>query len=85
MSAARQLLTAPQVAARLARSHAWFLRRRGALEETGFPRPVDGCGMRWDPAAIDDWLDAQRPRRAGPEETAEAELIRRAREMGAAA
>jgi len=79
----REILTGPQVAARLKRSLGWFHRNRPTLEAKGFPRPVDGLGMRWDSAAIDDWLDGQRPRAAA--EDAEAELIRRAHRMADAA
>lgn len=82
----RALLTAPQVAAALGYRHAWFLRNRARLEaEHGFPRPVDGCGMRWDPAAIEDWLDARRrTTRAAAAEIAEDILITRARRMAEA-
>ncbi len=73
----REILTAPQVAALLKRSLGWFQRNRASLEERGFPRPIDGLGMRWDSAAIEDWLDRQRPARPAADE-AEAELIRRA-------
>jgi hypothetical protein len=77
----RDLLTAPQVARRFSRSLGWFRRMRPSLEARGFPLPVDGCGLRWDPAAIDDWLDAQRRpavREFGAVMDGEAELIRRA-------
>ena len=78
----RQLLTAPMVARGLSRSVGWFLRNRADLEsDHGFPAPVDGCGMRWDPAAIEDWLDARRKRAVPPELAAEATLIQRARAM----
>lgn len=80
----RDLLTSAQVARRFARSLAWFRRARPQLEAKGFPLPVDGCGLRWDPVAIDDWLDAQRPRRPASED-GEAELIRRAQAMAPAA
>lgn len=38
-----------------------FLRLRGRLEaEQGFPPPVPGLALRWDPRAIEDWLAARR-------------------------
>ena len=82
----RILLTSAQVAARLGHKASWFLRRRPSLEaDHGFPRPVDGCGMRWDPAAIERWLDARLPAGAADDlALAEAELIRRAQGAQAA-
>lgn len=82
----RQLLTAPRVAAALGYRHGWFVRHRARLEaEHGFPAPIDGCGRRWDPAAIEDWLDAQRRKAApAPEAAAETLLIQRARAMAEA-
>ena len=78
----RTLLTAAQVALRLGRTHRWFTRNRAALEARGFPGPVDGCGMRWDPVAIDGWLDGQLD--CPPpvsDEAMEAQLLRRAAAM----
>lgn len=71
----RTLLTTAQVAARLghpgAAGVAWFYRHRRALRADRFPEPVTGCGYRWDPAAIDAWLDGDQPHSAaqigGPE------------------
>lgn len=79
----RQLLTAPQVAAQLGYKLGWFQRNRPRLEaEHGFPRPVDGCGLRWDPAAIGDWLDARRTAtREACQAVGEAVLLQRARSM----
>lgn len=62
----RRLLTTTEVAARLAPGCkdplAWFYRhRRDLVERHGFPPPVPGCGRRWDPAALDAWLDARLP------------------------
>jgi predicted DNA-binding transcriptional regulator AlpA len=71
----REILTAPQVARLLARSVTWFYRNRATLEGKGFPRPVDGLGMRWDSVAIHRWLDAQAP---AAEASAEDVLIARA-------
>lgn len=80
----REILTAPQVAALLKRSLAWFQRNRASLEAKGFPGPIDGLGMRWDSAAIGRWLDAQLPAQpADPAADAEAELIRRAQALAA--
>lgn len=79
----RRLLTAAEVAIRLGRTVGWFRRNRPELEERhGFPRPVDGCGMRWDPLALDRWLDARLPGAAAAPATtlqaAEARLLARA-------
>lgn len=40
-----------------------FYRARAELRARKFPEPVIGRkkGQRWDPAAVEDWLDAQRP------------------------
>lgn len=86
----RTLLTGPEVALRLRRSTTWFYRNRARLEaEHGFPRPVDGCGMRWDPEALMRWLDARLPNHEqdnDPASLAERRLIERARaSRGAAA
>jgi predicted DNA-binding transcriptional regulator AlpA len=79
----RQLLTAPQVATALGYKHKWFARNRKRLEaDHGFPAAVDGCGLRWDPAAIEDWLDARRKQtKVAAEAAAEDILIARARAM----
>lgn len=83
----RQLLTSAQVALVLGRSLPWWHRNRADLEaKHGFPGPVDGCGMRWDPRAIEAWLDARLPAPpAAPEVAAEAEMIRRAKAMAGGA
>jgi predicted DNA-binding transcriptional regulator AlpA len=82
----RDLLTAPQVAAKLGYRYGWFNKHRARLEaEHGFPGPVDGLGMRWDPAAIGDWLDARRTlTRTAAAAAAEDILIGRARAMAGA-
>jgi predicted DNA-binding transcriptional regulator AlpA len=82
----RQLLTAPEVAAALGYRYGWFMKHRARLEgEHAFPPPVDGLGLRWDPAAIGDWLDARRAAsRAAAGAAAEDILIARARAMAAA-
>ena len=51
----RKLLTTAEVAAKLGRPVEWLYKNRNKL--VGFPPPVQGCGYRWDPAAIDAWLD----------------------------
>lgn len=60
----RELLTRDQVARKLGHTGCWFNRNRKSLErEDGFPPAVlgRGRGARWDPAAIDAWLDRQMP------------------------
>lgn len=56
----RPLLTAREVAQLLGMTRAAWYRRRPALEAAGFPPPVPALGNRWDPAAIERWLAAQR-------------------------
>lgn len=61
----RDLLTRDQVARKLAKTGCWFQRHRKALEAgDGFPPAVlgRGRGARWDPAAIDAWLDQRMPK-----------------------
>jgi predicted DNA-binding transcriptional regulator AlpA len=58
----RLLLRTPEVAALLAMSVESFYRRRAALDAAGFPKPVPGMGVRYDPLAIQEWLAAQRTR-----------------------
>jgi predicted DNA-binding transcriptional regulator AlpA len=76
----RTLVTAAQVAKALGYTYGWFASHRARLEaEHNFPRPVDGCGLRWDPRAIEAWQDARLPAPIrSAEAAAEAELIRRA-------
>lgn len=60
--AERDLISAAEVAAKLGHAIDWFYRRRDRLErDLDFPPCVAGCGKRWDPEAIDRWLDAQMP------------------------
>lgn len=74
----RGLLTAPMVAKALGRSLSWFAKRRIELEtEHGFPPPVRGCGTRWDPRALDAWLDQQLQAPPSPEAEAERRMLRR--------
>lgn len=72
-----RLLRARDVAALLGWSVNYWYRRRSALEAAGFPRPlrVGKLGTRWDPAAIEAWLAAQRGDPAGWE----ARLVTRGR------
>jgi hypothetical protein len=75
----RRLWHAHQVAEALGLTPGAFSARRRRLEEEhGFPPPVAGVGRRWDPAAIEAWLDAQRPRKLAGGEDLAAELVRRA-------
>ena len=80
----RSLLNHPQVAKRLGHSSDWFYRHRDRLiRDHGFPSSVDGCFRRWDPAAIDAWLDAQLPaaaRSAKADDAAELARIEARRE-----
>lgn len=62
----RTLLTYDDLARRLAAlnpdgsvNRSWMHENLPALYRRGFPRPV--VPRRWDPAAIDAWLDAQLP------------------------
>ena len=55
----RTLWQAAQVAQRLGISPAAFAQRRRRLEDAGFPPPVPGLCRRWNPAAIEAWLDQQ--------------------------
>lgn len=42
----------------LGRTPAWFRRHRAELErQHGFPKPLPGLGLRWDPKAIELWKD----------------------------
>ena len=61
MTRDRTLLTSDEVAARLKYTLAWFYRHQASLRRDGFPAPVFGEGRhgRWDPVAIDRWLDAK--------------------------
>lgn len=56
----KPLLTIRQVGVLLSHSQQWFNHHRARLEGEGFPKPVAGLGMRWDPVAIDGWLARQR-------------------------
>ena len=58
----RDLLKTAEVADRLGHHVEWFYKNRRRLEQDyGFPPPVRGMRHRWDPAAIDAWLDRQFP------------------------
>jgi hypothetical protein len=78
------LLTATQVAEILAITRRAFLARRRGLEQRhNFPAAVAGLPDRWDPAAIDAWLAAQRQATMPDQPSAEATLIARARTIAA--
>lgn len=63
----RALLRTADVARRLGKSVAWFRRQREHLKAAhGFPAPIAGLGLVWDPRAIDAWLDLQLPRPSAP-------------------
>lgn len=67
----RDLLDAAGVAQKLRHSRDWFYRQYPGLLQRGFPEPVPGMGRRWDPAAINAWLDQQAnpgPPRKAPDE-----------------
>ncbi len=58
----RALLDTVGLARRLGRTPEWFYRHKDELMDVhGFPPPVTGLGNRWDPVAIDRWLDRQLP------------------------
>lgn len=61
MTTGRTLLTTAQAAAKLGHTVEWLYRHRKALEAKGFPPPIDALGHRYDPVAIDLWLDRQLP------------------------
>jgi predicted DNA-binding transcriptional regulator AlpA len=73
----RTLLDRAQVAKRLGLTVETFYRNSATLRADGFPEPTLGrlSGARWDPAAIDAWLDhkIQTVVRTDPADTAEAE------------
>ncbi|WP_022729748.1 helix-turn-helix transcriptional regulator [Fodinicurvata sediminis] len=65
----RRLLTTPEVCRLLNVTPDWFYRNRLRLQrEQGFPTPLPGLGrdMRWDPRALEDWLDRVSGRTQGP-------------------
>ena len=80
-----RLLTAHQVADLFGLKRRQFMARRRRMEaQHGFPPPVAGLPDRWDPAAIEAWLRAQRPpEAAATTDAAEQLLLDRARAMQA--
>lgn len=55
----RELLTMEAVALKLGRGREWFWKHwRTLISRHRFPKPVPGLGKRWDPMAIDCWLDS---------------------------
>jgi predicted DNA-binding transcriptional regulator AlpA len=62
MNTERKLLTVRELADRIDRTAGYIYRNwRRLVAEEGFPPPVRGLGNRWDPVAVDAWLDAQIP------------------------
>lgn len=62
MNSDRTLLTRAEVAARLGHSLVWFYRNEKRIQkQERFPAPALGtlAAARWDPAAIDYWLDCK--------------------------
>jgi hypothetical protein len=56
----RTLLDNEQVADRLHVTYDWWMRnKRRLIDKEGFPGEVRGIPQRWDPAAVNRWLDAQ--------------------------
>ena len=50
-----------ELAERMGRSVGWMRQNMTRLrQDNAFPGPIPGFGNRWDPAAIDAWLSAQR-------------------------
>jgi predicted DNA-binding transcriptional regulator AlpA len=77
------LWQAAQVAERLAMTPAAFRQRRRRLEtDHGFPSPVPGLGLRWNPVSIEAWLARETGQQQ--EEARDDVLIARARAMMAA-
>lgn len=82
----RRLLTRDQVAERLQLDLRALYRKMPELRALGFPAPAFGNmrGARWDPAAIDRWLDARGTAAAPAANLAEQdELDRRAHLLAA--
>lgn len=60
----RRVLTQAQVAAGLGVTEDWFYRNRARLmREEGFPPPLPLgiAGMKWDPLAIELWMNSKLP------------------------
>lgn len=56
------------VARELGHTPLWFRRHRAELEaKHGFPKPLPGLGLRWDPLAIKLWKDIHIPAALRPE------------------
>lgn len=63
----RTLLNRAQVARRLGITVERFYHKTAELAADGFPAPAHGRGVgaRWDPVAIDRWLDRKIPKDRG--------------------
>lgn len=55
----RHLINRKKVAEILGHSESWFRANYIELQVKGFPKPIQNCGYRWDPKAIEIWLDLQ--------------------------
>lgn len=58
MTGDRQLLDLDGLLEKLKLKPERWYRKRRDLERRGFPQPTPGFTNRWDPVAIDLWLDA---------------------------
>lgn len=58
-----RLITRDELLQILQVSKDWFARHRHQLAERGFPAPMAALrpAERWDPAAVQAWIDSQRP------------------------
>lgn len=64
----RRLLSRAELASRLGHRVDWLNRHYPELALDGFPAPALGsrAGARWDPAAVDAWLDRKLPAPPAP-------------------
>jgi hypothetical protein len=61
-----RFLNYAELAERMGRTVRWMrLNMKGLRQDNAFPGPIPGFGNRWDPAAIDAWLGAQREETSG--------------------
>ncbi len=87
MNSDRRLIRAREVADLLDHPIAWFYRhKRRLIENHGFPGPI--ITNKWDPVAIDRWLDNKMPAHLRPAANDDADagkLARMRRDLDAAA